>query len=311
MQITEKLNKMFIKTFDLPIKIYQEPYFTSRLILFDPFFDTIKKYASFKQDLDQFGSQDGYMASYQRLQDTMINDIKENLAYIRFNQMNMDLYRITNTGLPGKTIYKADNDQKTFLSIDLKQANFNALKHFDPMIFCGHVLWEDFVRFYITKLGLNPVSHWEKSKHLRQIIMGHCNPKRQITYEKHIMDQLLTDLRPRLSIKPTDIAFFSNDEIVLYMNDNDDAQDMIQMIQAIAMAHGLPVKTELFTLHKIPGTGGYYKHNLITQAITFKALSYYEFPFVIRRFLNQPIKDQDKVFYYEGHLAQFLDNIIE
>ena len=40
--------------------------------------------------------------------------------------------------------------------------------------------------------------------------------------------------------------------------------------------------------------------------IEFKCLDSYSLPFVIRQFMGEEVTDSDKVFYFEGRLAQFL-----
>jgi len=63
-------------------------------------------------------------------------------------------------------------------------------------------------------------------------------------------------------------------------------------------------------LHKIGGTDGYYKEIFKEDGgrdIEFKCLDNYMLPFVLKKFLGEEITDSDKVFYYEGLLAQFIE----
>ena len=41
--------------------------------------------------------------------------------------------------------------------------------------------------------------------------------------------------------------------------------------------------------------------------IEFKCLDNYMMPFVLRHFLGEEVTESDKVFYYEGLLAKFVD----
>lgn len=106
--------------------------------------------------------------------------------------------------------------------------------------------------------------------------------------------------------------FFSNDEIIMDLSDLDQEHG-IQMTQKIRNGvndFSIPLKTELFILHKIMGTDGYYKEILNEDGdkkIEFKCLNNYVFPFVLRTFLGEEILESDKVFYYEGLLAKFVE----
>lgn len=330
-QITTKLKKAFCKTFDLPIKVYQEPYFTDRLELFQPFFETIDKYKLFCSELPVCDTieqtEQQYLAEYHELQDAMIQDIKANPGYQTFNHADLSVYQVKNKNLPGKAIYKPSNHGRVFVSLDMRQANFQALRYFDPSIFQHKYVWEDYVRLYTDKI------HWIKSKHLRQVIMGNCNPGRHTTYEKYLMDQVLTKLFD-FGIDPDLIAFFSNDEIVIDITDTKhDPVDLVGHLNYKFMHTGSymnerptpPLRIQAFVLYHIDKTNGYYKlfvnspdtknrsikdlDPLELTNIEFKGLSYYEYPFVLRKILKQSPRKTDRVFYHENRLAQFLENI--
>lgn len=329
--ITPKLKKAFCKTFDLPIKVYQEPYFTDRLQLFDPFFDTITKYRLFDSELPEEVSpeqvENRYMTEYQDLQDLLIKQVTARPGFQKFNTQDMSAFAITHKDMPGKTIYKPSNHKRVFISLDMRQANFQALSHYDPDIFEHADCWEDYIRLYTDKI------HWIKSKHIRQVVMGHCNPKRQVTYERYLMDGVLTRLFD-FGIDPDTVAFFSNDEIVLDITDTDcDPVDCIQHLRyrlqkpkTLFNEKKYPIlRIQAFVLYHIEGTNGYYKLPIDDNetkdknicdldtpdlaGITFKGLSYYEYPFVLLKILKQTPRKTDRVFYHEGRLAQFLENI--
>ena len=49
----------------------------------------------------------------------------------------MNQYSIKHVGLPSKDIFKPSNDNKLFISIDMKKANFSALRYYDKSLFRG------------------------------------------------------------------------------------------------------------------------------------------------------------------------------
>ena len=71
-----------------------------------------------------------------------------------------------------------------------------------------------------------------------------------------------------------------------------------------------PLRVELFCLHKINGTDGYCKEIHEPDGrirLELKCLDCYMFPFVIKHLLKEEITDNDRVFYHEGLLAQFVE----
>ena len=304
MIITNKLKERFCKDCNIPIHIFQEPYFTDRLKLYDKFYGTLEKWDTFVKELEKYHCEQDYFEEYNRVKDTAIDFIKSTESYQRFNEEDMNKFTITHKNLPNNDIFKQTNDGKTFISIDMRKANFSALSHYSADIFNANT-WEGF----ISKFTNN--KHIINSKYIRQVILGKCNPKKHITYEKYLMDILLTYLSEKYM--PIErVVFFSNDEIVIDISNIEESE---QKLRAFNIEQGLkdisiPFKVELFKLHKIYGTDGYCKEIVNKNGekdIKFKCLDNYMLPFVIRHFLGEEVTDNDKVFYHEGLLAQFIE----
>lgn len=303
MKISTRAKERFCKDCNIPIRIFQEPYFTDRLTLYDKFYGTIEKWDIFLNELSKYHCEQDYFEEYNRVKDVAILDIKNTEAYQKFNEG--DMKAVTHKNLPNKDIFKPSNDGKCFISIDMRKANFSSLHHYDSDIFGGASSWEEFIGRYTDN------QHIINSKYIRQVILGNCNPKRHIAYEKYLMDGALTYLT-EVFISMDRVVFFSNDEIVIDVSDMDkNKQERI----AFSIGNGMkdmpvPLKTELFVLHKIVGTDGYYKEILKDNGnteIEFKCLDNYALPFVLRKFLGNEVAESDKVFYYEGMLAKFIE----
>lgn len=303
--ITPKLKERFCKDCNIPLKIFEEPYFTDRLALYDLFYQSIHKWNIFKSELKEYRCEQDYFEEYNHIKDQAINDIKNTDAYQRFNQEDMNQYSIKYVGLPSKDIFKPSNDGKLFISIDMKKANFSALRYYDKNIFRGVKTWEQFIGSYTNN------HHIINSKYIRQVILGNCNPKRHITYEKYLMDQVLDCLIKEVGFWVDEVVFFSNDEIVIDMENYGDGIKNRNIIQKTLEEHfEFPLKTELFYLHKVKGAQGYCKEiveNLVDRSFQLKCLDNYMLPFVMRYMLNEDTTENDKVFIHEGILAKFIE----
>lgn len=305
MEVSARAKERFCKDCNVPIRIFQEPYFTDRLTLYDKFYGTLEKWDIFLNELSKYHCEQDYFEEYNRVKDAAILDIKNTEAYQKFNEEDMNKYAVTHKNLPNKDIFKPSNDGKCFISIDMRKANFSSLHHYNLNIFGGADSWEEFIERYTDN------QHIINSKYIRQVILGNCNPKRHITYEKYLMDGALTYLT-EVFVSMDRVVFFSNDEIVIDVSDMDkNKQERI----AFSIGNGMkdmpvPLKTELFVLHKIVGTDGYYKEIIDENGnteIEFKCLDNYALPFVLRKFLGEDIIESDKVFYHEGLLAKFIE----
>ena len=305
MEVSARAKERFCKDCNIPIRLFQEPYFTDRLKLFDKFYGTLEKWNIFIDELQRYNCEQDYFEEYNRVKDAAILSIKESEAYKRFNEEDMNKYRVTHENLPNKDIFKPSNDGKLFISIDMRKANFSSLYHYDNSMFSGAKTWEEF----ISKFTEN--KHIINSKYIRQVILGNCNPKRHITYEKYLMNEVLDVLIKEVGYWFDEIVFFSNDEIVIDMDNYADCIRNRNITKSkLEEYFDFPLNVELFYLHKINGTDGYYKeivNDINERSFEFKCLDNYMLPFVIRNFLGEEITDSDKVFYHEGLLAKFIE----
>ena len=305
MEISTRAKKRFCKDCNIPLRLFQEPYFTDRLKLYDKFYGTIEKWQVFVNELEKYHCEQDYFEEYNRVKDAAINTIKESEAYQRFNNEDINKYRVTHENLTNKDIFKTTNDGKLFISIDMRKANFSSLLDYDENMFSGANTWEEFIGKFTNN------KHIINSKYIRQVILGNCNPKRHITYEKYLMNQVLDVLIKKVGYFMSEIVFFSNDEIVIDMEEYIDCISNKNITQSKLKEYfDFPLKVELFYLRKINGTDGYYKEivkNIKERDIEFKCLDNYMLPFVLRKFLGEEITDSDKVFYHEGLLAQFIE----
>ena len=261
MVISNKLKERFCKDCNIPLRLFHEPYFTDRLKLYDKYYNTLSKWDLFVEELQKYNCEQDYFEEYNRVKDAAINDIKKSDGFQRFNEEDMNKYSAKYTNLPSKDIFKPSNDGKLFISIDMKKANFSVLKHYDSDIFGKAETWEEFIGKYTSN------KHIINSKYIRQVILGNCNPKRQATYEKYIMGQVLEILIDveKIGYFLNEIVFFSNDEIVIDMEEYVNCLSNRKITESkIKEYFDVPFKVELFYLRKINGTNGYYKEIIKT-----------------------------------------------
>ena len=151
MEVSVRAKERFCKDCNIPIRIFQEPYFTDRLVLYDKFYGTLKKWNIFLSELGKYHCEQDYFEEYNRVKDATILDIKNTEAYQKFNEEDMNKYAVTHKNLSNKDIFKPSNDGKCFISIDMRKANFSSLHHYSADIFGGAVSWENFISKYTDK----------------------------------------------------------------------------------------------------------------------------------------------------------------
>lgn len=299
------LKKRFCKDCNLPINLFDEPYFTQRLVALDIQFGCVAKFNSFCAELEKYSNEQSYFEYYNLVKDSVINMIKDNPAYMRFlNDEFSDARIIQRTiSLGNRNLYIEDNNDKTFISIDMKKANFSALRYYSPEIFKNMETWEKYIGSFTSS------EHIKNSKYIRQVILGACNPKRQITYEHYLMNILYLHLKDKLG---DEVEFYSlgNDEIIISVDGTSvSAKDIKAAIESCPQNIGDLVRFEMFDLQKVGDFGWMKVIYDEPERVEFKTINADIYHQIIKHYWNQPIIEDDLVFRYNGTLARFLEEV--
>ena len=122
-----------------------------------------------------------------------------------------------------------------YFSIDLRSANWVALKHYDP----SHIneLGNDYIDF-LSKFNLPKV--FLHSKYLRQFIFGNVNPKRLIKVQRHLIQEMVRKYQDKLQVEGV-----RNDEVIFSFNDFKEIESIYGEID-----HD-KYKTKIFTIERV------------------------------------------------------------
>lgn len=122
-----------------------------------------------------------------------------------------------------------------YFSIDLRSANWVALKHYDP----SHIneLGNDYIDF-LSKFNLPKV--FLHSKYLRQFIFGNVNPKRLIKVQRHLIQEMVRKYQDKLQVEGV-----RNDEVIFSFKDFKEIESIYGEID-----HD-KYKTKIFTIERV------------------------------------------------------------
>lgn len=317
---SNSLKRRFVKDANLPISVTDNPYFMQRLELVDTLRNdsfASKAFDDFCEMLKNFDNEQDYFRYYRQMKESMMEDIKSSGGYKDFCSstfaMTLDLseekYKFSKADL-----YKEYNDGHLFVSIDMRKANFSALKFYDSRnenkskMFGDAETWEEFIGHYTSYKALI------NSKYIREVVLGNCNPKRQIQLENFMMQRLANYLQR--AIPNLEIYSVHNDEILIDVMENkkngvefskDYLTDIIQRDQSKI---GILTKIEIFQLNKILNGDGWYQNIYNDNGETrFKCVDSDLFPQYVKTFFGMNVTEDDLVFRHNGKLARFLEGV--
>lgn len=314
MVMTETLKRRFVKDTNLPIRVFDEPYFSHFLDLYEFHFKARTLFEIFQKELEKYNNEQDYLQEYNRVKDAAINYLAENSVMQYFSQVeDMNKYNIVNKGLPSNTVFKETMVGRYLLSIDMKKANFSALRHYNPEIVGNMETYEDFIGMFTDS------EYMKQSKYIRQVIFGNQNPKRQVRYEQHLMDTLLTKIYEVMPVTSEQVVYFGADEIVIDVTDfaegvsiNADFVTKLNNVMDWAKVENIRVRAEFYQLYRIRGTAGYMKDFVAPTAnkdFEIKSADGLEMPYIIRAIKGQTPHPLDGVFCMDGRMAKLINPI--
>ena len=307
----KKFRQRFVKDYNLPINIFDDNLFEYYIQLYDFF-----PYPRYKETIEKIENEyDGcvekwleYCAS---VRDNAINGVMETEEYKKFNSMDLSQYNFTPI-CGERSCYTEETNGKRFLSIDLRKANFQALKYAGVV---SDVTYEQFIH----RFGGD--DYIANSKYLRQVIFGKMNPSRQIKIEKYLMSKVYETIKDVTAKYDLTIFSMNSDELIFaipeefYNNcqEDENIRELINDIYNLVGKNiGVEIKVEYIEVRRLPivsanGTkiDAYERTNLFTNQKTLKKASTTFFPQIYKLWNEMLIEDYDMVFYFENQLATF------
>lgn len=318
------LKRKFCKDCNIPISVFDNPYFEQRLNILESIYNCKEKFDRFCLAVSGFNSEQEYFTHYNGVKENVIAHIKNNNLFDAFIEAASSdsvsrVIDVLGKMYPKRNLYIDDNDDKVFISIDMIQGNFSALHIFCNTgkklgltnDFAAEECWEDVLERFTND------EHIIHSKYIRQVIFGACNPKQQTRYEKYLMGVLLNHILKNLP----NITVFSyvEDEIIIEVDGKQgfsmrDLRDVISTCPNHISEH---VRVEMFSLNKVDNTSGWMKsyydvcpgNYCCEPRVEFKCLDADVFHQIVKYYYNQEIEEDDLVFYHNGKLAKYLEEV--
>lgn len=129
--------------------------------------------------------------------------------------------------VPRSYLYKAENENGYFVSIDIKKANFTILRLYEPEFVDYKDTWEDYIQHVIDVGKFDVPGGFEYFKHMREAILGKLCHEKTAALEGHIL-RLIVRAIVRYYLENPLIGFseikgifaFSCDELLIKSTDN-------------------------------------------------------------------------------------------
>lgn len=302
-----KLKQRFVKDYNLPINVFDDELFNYYKELYD--FFPAETYQSLMANIvvNYDGNVDKWLDYCALVRDKAINTVIESPEYKAFNNSDLSVYKISKNIGEHSYYTEATNGCK-FISIDLKKANFQAMKYVG-------VIDDETYSDFIDRFGGD--EYIKNSKYLRQVIFGKMNPGRTVTVEKYIMGKIMAYAD---EVLPIGFELYSqnSDELVYKLNSETfvgDINIICKVLEKVVLDNlNIEVRVEYVQVKKLPivnvndnNIDAFVRTNLITNESVLKKASTTFYPQIYKLWKGKEIEKRDLIFYDNDQLAMFLE----
>lgn len=251
--------------------------------LWNGFIEDVKKYGFGKMKLDSL---------YVRAK--IIEYIKENKEFVEFCKIDYDLPKDFRTK---NSVYKQNNANKYFLSIDIKSANYTNLQKNCPSI---NKSWKELVMTYTNSEFL------AESKYLREIVFGELGNKKLLAtillLIKSFDDMVQLNENLKSNLKKVVI---STDEIIYEISNTFDVTQLTYILDSLDKERKI-YRVEKFKLIQLKPYS-YFVKEIDGGKVQFKSINKMWIMQCVKHYQGKELTLYDKKFTYEDFESTFDD----
>lgn len=281
-----KVRNKFVKDKNLSIPILESPYFEHYINRLDVTFE----YSTFLYVLSELG-EDKFLFLRKEITDAAIEYIKSRTQYEDFQD---HIPNVVKSDIPNINLYHPENHGKSFISIDMKNANFQIMKRYAKIL--NFECYKDFIAYIISSLDSKVaknetiIDYFTNSKTLRQYIFGNCNPKKQQQIQKNIINKVANDLLEKDCL----VYKLSSDELIV-------TDDYVN-----PYTYGYEFTCTGFYLYKFVEDRDIYVKQMPT-GVSLVGCPKYLYPQYYAILNDHEIEEMDLYFYQDRNIARFED----
>jgi hypothetical protein len=261
------------------------------------------------QEILSFISEDEFLNLRSSIVNYAIEEIKNSEKFEEFKKSDFSHDLIYN--LPTTKLYYPENHKKGFVSLDMKNANFQILSKYADII--PDNSYYDFIKYIALKLHADThipynldfsllMDYFENAKSMRQYIFGNCNPKKQQQAQNYIINNIGKTIQDKLGVP---VYKLSSDELIIA---EENAEDM----DCTAEIDAYPFDFEMqpFVLHKVvDGRDIYVRENIgldaVTESYDIVGCPKYLYPQYYASLFDDVILPSDLYFCQDKNIARF------
>lgn len=308
-KINPNILKQFVKDFELPITIFNEPYFSYFVELYDKNFDIKEKLLMLEKVVEDATQKNKSFSEYvETTRNQIISSINSTEIYKSYVNDKMENV----LELPKQIdIYKFNEKQKYYISLDIVKANYNCMKYYNHELVLKTNSWEELVEKFTN------LDYFKKAKYFRQVTFGNLKNKKAASIQKILMHQLVKEIKKF----PENINIYGkqgDDELIIETDEINilkDYNSLKKILNNLSNDLGKIWKIEIFRLYMFLPTSAMIKEIFIdvnkslfdknNYHVVFKNINKNLFPQIYKSYYKLQLDPFDLKVVINGQLASF------
>ena len=220
------LKKRFCSDFKIPITIFDEDIFDWYVGFYQHGFKSKELWDKTCGIIDKMQYQsniNNFLDEYKTNREKLIQWILRNDKFLKFSQdpdfrNKYNIPREETKNVSKSNIYNEENVGKWFVSLDLKKANFQVLAKITGLLGMNdnepvEKIYKDWIKDVCCP-NSDMLWYMFNSKYTREVILGKCNPSRQIKMETWIIWNIWKNIDQKFKNNKLKLVQIGSDEII-------------------------------------------------------------------------------------------------
>lgn len=294
--LSSTTKRSFVRDFKLPVPVVEEPHFSHYLGLCNQSHNSFALLAMLTRAIEEYGSEDEFFQYRNKVLKQIKSDVRSTDAWKDFEQEKIVDNLVQGKGWQKNTLYQPDFAGFDYVSLDMKKANFQALRFVNPALLLGASSYEELLSRYTDNEYLH------KSKMYRQVLFGDLLPKKQVRIQKYLMFRVYEALKT-VGLDMSQVYSANNDELIVRVVKGNEL-NIADKVQAL-LAGDIDLTIEKFHLEQVHPVKSFFAKRYDNGKFTLKKVDGHFVPEVLRYMRGEKPTACDRFFLHEGRIAQF------
>lgn len=296
LELSEEARKKLVKDFKLPIPVVEDPHFFHYMALANDTHNTFDLYNLLTSEVRKHGSEEAFYKYSSDLLHKIESDIKATSAWADFSKEKIVNGLEQGGEWQRNKLYQPDFAGYDYVALDMKSANFQALKFIDKDLVLGFDTYDQLLSQYTDS------EYIKINKAFRKALFGLLDSKKQAKIQKYLMFSLYRTLEV-LGLDMSNLYGATSDEFIIRIV-NGNEEDIAR--EALNRSVGdMDLVLEKFRLDQVHPVKKFFAKVYSDNSFQLKKVEGQFVPEVIRHMKNQKPNPNDRYFRIEGRVAFF------